>query len=345
MYTNQVFNSTCKAIKHLRNEKNNGAIWEFECLVKGPGCKGTFEARIAHVKRGVKKSCGCHKREDVSDKIFYDSAGEPTCKAIEYMGPSSDGKSLWKFECLVKGPSCLEIFTARSCDVKKGGTCSCGCFRISNITGKIFYDSDGNSTCQALWCVNWDEQKNHKKWLFRCLVNGPGCKETFVADAASVKTGNTRSCGCCKSKANTTHGMSKSAEYQTWINVHNRCYDPENKDYPNYGGRGIKVCWRWHKDNPNGFINFYNDIGYKLKPGDSIERLDNNLGYSPDNCDVIPKGMQARNRRCNKIQSKEEAEFIRDLYHNKKVSTKNLAEFFRCSTSTIRNIINNKRWT
>jgi hypothetical protein len=70
-----------------------------------------------------------------------------------------------------------------------------------------------------------------------------------------------------------------------------RCTDPNNQDYANYGGRGIKVCERWHD-----VVNFYEDMGERRK-GFSIERLDVNEGYYLDNCFWMPMSLQAKNRR------------------------------------------------
>jgi hypothetical protein len=90
--------------------------------------------------------------------------------------------------------------------------------------------------------------------------------------------------------------MCGTPEYEVWKAMIQRCTNPLNGDYRNYGGRGITVCERWLK-----FENFYADMGLRPTPGHMLERKKNHLGYSPENCiwDTLPA--QANNRRSNRL--------------------------------------------
>jgi hypothetical protein len=90
-----------------------------------------------------------------------------------------------------------------------------------------------------------------------------------------------------------THGGSSTVEYRTWQSMLNRCYNKNVEHYESYGGRGIAVCDEWR----NSFSAFLSDMGIRPSPNHSIERKNNDLGYSPDNCYWATKTEQQRNRR------------------------------------------------
>lgn len=90
-----------------------------------------------------------------------------------------------------------------------------------------------------------------------------------------------------------THGLTKSVEYRTWRSMKERCYNPNNKKYKDYGGRGIKVCDRWL----NNFENFHADMGPRPSKEYSLDRIDNNGDYMPTNCKWATIIEQRRNQR------------------------------------------------
>lgn len=92
------------------------------------------------------------------------------------------------------------------------------------------------------------------------------------------------------------HGATKTKEYKSWTGMMHRCYVPTDISYPNYGGRGIRVCRRWHEAK-----NFLEDMGPRPAPGMSLDRKDNNKGYSKANCIWSDRKTQNRNRRGNRM--------------------------------------------
>ncbi len=89
------------------------------------------------------------------------------------------------------------------------------------------------------------------------------------------------------------------SEYAAWINMLHRCHNPKAYDYPNYGGRGISVAAEW-RDYKTGFAQFMKDMESKPSPLHSIERTDNDLGYTADNCEWATRKTQQNNRRPNR---------------------------------------------
>lgn len=136
------------------------------------------------------------------------------------------------------------------------------------------------------------------RWLCRC-----DCGKEVVVRANSLRRGGTMSCGCAKkeharalSESRITHGQSKSRIYNIWFSMKSRCYKVKDHSYSRYGGRGIIVCDEWR----NNFQSFYDwAIANGYHEDRSIDRINNNGNYCPENCRWVDFNVQNNNTNRN----------------------------------------------
>jgi hypothetical protein len=125
------------------------------------------------------------------------------------------------------------------------------------------------------------------------------CGNLRDVSGPNLVSGQVKSCGCAKQSASKSRKRwwTKLPEYLIWCGMNRRCMNPYDGSYIWYGGRGIYVCERWRHD----FVAFYTDVGQRPTPFHTIERLNNNGPYAPNNCVWATETIQARNKRNNHL--------------------------------------------
>lgn len=126
------------------------------------------------------------------------------------------------------------------------------------------------------------------RWLCQC-----DCGNKCIVQAGALKSGNSKSCGCLHRDRVTTHGQTKARLHTIWSSMKRRCNNANCKEYRWYGGKGIKVCQEW-KDSYEAFRDWANTHGYADNL--TIDRIDGNRDYEPNNCRWITLSEQQRNK-------------------------------------------------
>lgn len=164
--------------------------------------------------------------------------------------------------------------------------------KLKDITNHIF---------GRLKVLNFSKKKN-SVYLWECLCE---CGNITVVSAGALKTGNTKSCGCLRkeetTKRKTLHGNTSKGKippiYSVWNAMLRRCTNTKDVNYKHYGGRGITVCEEWKE-----YINFYNwAINNNYSEKLTLDRINNNESYCPNNCRWVTMKVQANNKRNNRI--------------------------------------------
>jgi hypothetical protein len=236
------------------------------------GCKECGRKKIPGRTKGYRAPY-----EDITGKVF----GHLT---VTSMGGRLGTHRAWWCQC-----DCgSEPKLVREFALKNGKIKSCGCRSRSaplpDKTGQKF----GMLTVLSLG----ENIGPHRAWNCRCDCGN----EKLIRDFW-LTSGQYKSCGCnqysgLQHKFPKKHGKSQSRVYSIWRGMVRRCTDPDQNGFQNYGGRGIKVCERWMT-----FENFYADMGDPPTEFHTLERLNNDGNYEPENCIWSTRSRSARNRR------------------------------------------------
>lgn len=201
-----------------------------------------------------------------------------------------NGKIKWICKC-----DCGNTTIVSSNCLRMGKTQSCGCLQRERASDSSFKDLTG---CKY---GRLKVLKRHGKCgeivKYDCVCD---CGNTVVVLGNRLRNGQTKSCGCIHKeglkKRLTTHGQTGTRIYKCWSNMRERCKNKNNKRYENYGGRGITVCSLWD----NSFESFYE---WAMSNGYSddltLDRIDVNGSYCPENCRWADLNTQSRNRTDN----------------------------------------------
>jgi len=159
------------------------------------------------------------------------------------------------------------------------------------VTKGKFNDLTGRRFGRLLVVERAANRKKHVYWRCKC-----DCGNEVEVRGDALTRGPTVSCGCYHDEIVTKHGMWQTSIYRIWRSMLGRCENPNAHAYELYGGRGIKICDAWHD-----FQAFYDDIG--KRPGDNytLDRINNDGDYCPENCRWATWKQQSRNRSNNRI--------------------------------------------
>lgn len=170
--------------------------------------------------------------------------------------------------------------------------------KFKDLTGERF---------GMLTVIKQGSKDKNKKINWYCVCDC-GTKKEFSGN--SIRRGITRSCGCYDYiNDQSKHNMRDKPEYRIWRAMRTRCNNPKSNRYDIYGGKGIQVCERW-----NRFINFYKDMGPRPTDKHSIDRIDSDGNYEPDNCRWADGVTQSRNQGIRK----DNKSGVRGVYWTKK---------------------------
>lgn len=218
----------------------------------------------------------------------------------DYIYPNGRRIPRWLCQC-----ECGGTTLAQSGNLRHGKTKSCGCLQRKQASERMrkqnynAIDISGQKFGR-LTAIRPVERRSNYGVIWLCACD---CGEKTTVPTKMLRSGNTRSCGCIKkekiSRVNYIHGKAHNSRlYNIWVGMRQRCLDPNHKSYKNYGGRGISICNEWN--NFEAFEQWALKRGYDAQAAYgqcTIDRIDVDGNYDPDNCRWVDSKIQANNKR------------------------------------------------
>lgn len=196
------------------------------------------------------------------------------------------GHVMWECQC-----ECGNITKVQRDRLLSGHTRSCGCGKTNPLSLKKGSDITGKRIGRLV-VLEWVGSKRNST-LWRCKCD---CGKIKDIPRSDLMSGRVFSCGCLKLENQTKHGCINDRLYKVWVSMRDRCNNPNNRYYANYGGRGVRVCKEW-----NDYLNFKHwamNNGYDPDAEFqkcTIDRIDVNGNYEPDNCRIVDFEVQINN--------------------------------------------------
>lgn len=203
---------------------------------------------------------------------------------VDYIPGNKDQGLRPRVECKC---NCGQVVSIRLDGLRDAGNAKCTCTHGKHI-GKRF----GRLVITAYEKGIWTSNTLIEHARATCICD---CGKIITVSMPALASGKQVSCGCWNQERRTTHEMSKTPEYRSWLHMKQRCLNPETDAYIRYGGAGVTICERWL----NSFENFLEDMGLMPDVGYTIGRKNHKGNYGPDNCEWQTRYTQARQKSSN----------------------------------------------